>query len=92
MLITAEDLMSYLAKQTRREPQPSFGFKADKKLRSDLEMLSKIWGVSMSFVMRRLVEVGVDGAFAELGGRPETEEQIQAMAEAVRRKFAGVDQ
>jgi len=84
--------MSYLAKPPPKGKSPFVAFRVTKEMRHDVEVLSKIWGVSLSFVLKRLLQVGLDGAFAELGGRPETEEQIQAMAEAVRRKFAGVDQ
>lgn len=85
--------MGYFESQDRRTEQ--LNVRVSKTTRKSLEGLAELWEamekekteddevrVTVSDVVHRLIQVGLTGAWGELGGQPQTPAQFEAMKEA----------
>lgn len=91
--------LGYFEPQEKRSAQ--LNVRVPKSVQDSLRDLARLWTemekarteeedseVTISDVAVRLLQVGLDGAWAEAGGRPETEVQWKALLGVVTKKFA----
>lgn len=87
--------MSVYKPNEPREPKVPLNARVPKELRDALVDVVRLWriyaeqrgdeseGIDLSYVVRRLLRVGIDQAFAEFGGRPEDEHGWMAIERAI---------
>lgn len=91
--------MGYYEPQERRTEQINVRMPRSTKAR--LERLAELWthleqvrsgdddaSVSISDVVLRLVQVGLDGAWSEIGGEPQTDAELEKVKQVAAEKLA----
>lgn len=93
----AIDMGYYEPPQSTKRVQ--IGVRVSSDLNDALDAVVKLWklvaaasgkdpeGVDKTYVITRLLSVGIDGAFGEFGGKPETVEEWKKLEQLIAKKF-----